>query len=116
MGSDQLNILSPYSTLTGCSGQQSPDEYHHTVHGFYVSRKEGGGTKGSGWGHLQGDMHMAARLGCKSAMGGISCPGCMDRLRKRYSHVSIQALTPKLNPSPLPALTSRLMNLTMSTE
>ena len=54
-----------------------------------VSRK--GGTGGGGWGHPQGDMHMvAARLGCQSAMVGTgwanSCPGCMDRLRKRYSH------------------------------
>ena len=37
-------------------------------------------------------MHMAAaRLGCQSAMVGTgwanSCPGCMDRLRKRYSHL-----------------------------
>ena len=37
-------------------------------------------------------MHMvAARLGCQSAMVGTgwanSCPGCMDRLRKRYFHL-----------------------------
>ena len=37
-------------------------------------------------------MHMvAARLGCQSAMVGTgwatSCPGCVDRLRKRYSHL-----------------------------
>ena len=37
-------------------------------------------------------MHMvAARLGCQSAMVGTgwanSCPGCMDRLGKRYSHL-----------------------------
>ena len=37
-------------------------------------------------------MHMmAARLGCESAMARTgwanSCPGCMDRLRKRYSHL-----------------------------
>ena len=36
-------------------------------------------------------MHMvAARLGCHSAMVGTvwanSHPGCMDRLRKHYSH------------------------------
>ena len=31
---------------------------------------------------------VAARLGCKSAVVGTgSCPGCMDRLRKRYSHL-----------------------------
>ena len=37
-------------------------------------------------------MHMvAARLSCQSAMVGTkwanSCPDCMDRLRKRYSHL-----------------------------
>ena len=37
-------------------------------------------------------MHMvAARLGCQSTMVGTrwanSCPGCMDRLIKRYSHL-----------------------------
>ena len=31
---------------------------HHTVHGFYVSRK--GGTGGSGRGYLQGAVHIAA--------------------------------------------------------
>ena len=51
-----------------------------------------GGTGGGGFGHLQGDMHMvAANLGCQSAMVGTgwtkSCPGCMDRLRKHYSHI-----------------------------
>ena len=76
---------------------------HHTAHcaekvvsaryarRFCVSRKGGtggGGTGGGGW----GDMHMvAARLGCQSAMVGTgwanSCPGCMDRLRKCYSHL-----------------------------
>ena len=40
-------------------------------------------------------MHMVAarpcRLGCQSAVVGTgsanSCPGCMERLRKRYSHL-----------------------------
>ena len=37
-------------------------------------------------------MHMvAARLGCQSAMVGTGyanyCPGCMDRLKKCYSHL-----------------------------
>ena len=46
----------------------------------------------SGWGHPQGDMHMVAgRLSCQSAMVGTgwanSCPACMDRLRKHYSHL-----------------------------
>ena len=41
---------------------------------------------------LQGAMHMAAaRLGCKRAMVGTrwanSHPGCMNRLRKHYSHL-----------------------------
>ena len=75
---------------------------HHTAHceekivsaryagWFCVNRK--GGTGGGGWGHPQGDMHMvAARLGCQSAMVGTGwancCPGCMDRLRKHYSHL-----------------------------
>ena len=40
----------------------------------------------------QGEMHMvAARLGSQNTMVGTgwanSCPGCMDRLRKRYSHL-----------------------------
>ena len=36
---------------------------------FCISRK--GGTRGGGWGHPQGDMHMvAAGLGCESAMVG----------------------------------------------
>ena len=80
---------------------------HHTAHcaekivsvryarRFCVSRKGGtggGGTGGGGWCHPQGDMHMvAARLGCQSTMVGTgwanSCPGCMDRLRKHYSHL-----------------------------
>ena len=34
---------------------------------------------------------VAARLGCQNAMVGTgwanSCPGCMDRLRKHYSHL-----------------------------
>ena len=55
-----------------------------------MSRK--GGTGGGGWDHPQGDMHMVApRLGCKSTVVGTgwanSCPGCMDRLRKRCSHL-----------------------------
>ena len=72
---------------------------HHTAHckslcalcaRFCVSRK--GGTGGVGWGHPAGDMHMvAAQLGCQSAMVGTglanSCPGCMDRLTKRYSYL-----------------------------
>ena len=45
-----------------------------------------------GWDHPQGDMHMvAARLGSKSTMVRTgrdnSYPGCMDRLRKRRSHL-----------------------------
>ena len=57
---------------------------------FCVSRK--GGTGGGEWGHLQGDMHMvAARLGFEKVMVGTewatSCPDCMDKLRKHYSHL-----------------------------
>ena len=60
------------------------------VRWFCVSRN--GGTGGGGWGHPQGDMHMVtARLGYQSTMVGTgwdnSCPGCMDRLRKHYSHL-----------------------------
>ena len=47
-----------------------------------------------GQGEVGGVTHMymvAARLGCQSAVVGTgwanSCPGCMDRLRKRYSHL-----------------------------
>ena len=57
-----------------------------------MSRK--GGTGGGRWGHPQGDMHMvhvAIRLGCQSVMVGTrwanSCPGCMYRLGKHYSHL-----------------------------
>ena len=40
----------------------------------------------------QGEMGgVTRRLGCQSAKVGtglaISCPGCMDRLRKRYSYL-----------------------------
>ena len=73
----------PYSTLLVIS-------YCALCGGFCISRK--GGTGGGGWGHPQGALHMAAaRLGCQSAMVGTrwanSCPGYMDRLRKRYSHL-----------------------------
>ena len=44
-------------------------------------------------GSPQDDIYMLAarlRLGCQSTMVGTgrrnSCPGCMDRLRKCYSH------------------------------
>ena len=58
---------------------------HHTTHN---AEKIGGG----GWCHLQDDMHMvAARVGCQSAMVGTrwanSYPGCMEGLRKCYSHL-----------------------------
>ena len=47
---------------------------------------------GGGWGHPQDAVHMAAvRLDCKSSMVGTrlanSHPGCMNRLRKCYSHL-----------------------------
>jgi len=58
--------------------------------GFCISRK--GGTGKGEWGHPQGAVHMvAARLGCERAMVGTgwatSCPDCMDKLRKHYSHL-----------------------------
>ena len=61
---------------------------HHTAH--CVSRN--GGKGGVEWDHPQADMHiMAARLGCQSTMVGTrwanSCPGCMNRHRKHYSHL-----------------------------
>ena len=41
---------------------------------------------------MGGVTHMVgAKLSCQSAMVGTglanSCPGCMDRLRKHYSHL-----------------------------
>ena len=49
---------------------------------FCVSRK--GGTGGGGWGHPQDAVHtVAARLGCKRAIGwGNSRPGYINR----FSH------------------------------
>ena len=60
------------------------------AHGFCIVRKDG--TEGGGWTHLQSAVHMeAASFDCKMAMVGTewakSCPGCMNRLRKRYSHL-----------------------------
>ena len=55
-----------------------------------LSRK--GGTRGGGWDHPHGDLHMvAARLDFEKAMVGArwatSRPDCMDRLRKHYPHL-----------------------------
>ena len=51
----------PYYTL------HRKDSLCALAYRFWVSRK--GGTGGGGWGHPQGDMHMAAaRLGCQSTM------------------------------------------------
>ena len=67
---------------------------HYTAHcvlacRFCVSRK--GGTGGGGWGHPLGGVHMvAARLIKRDWVGSEwanSCPGCMKRLRKLYSHI-----------------------------
>ena len=57
-----------------------------------VLRQQKDRTGERGWGHQQGAVHMAdVRLGCKSNMVGTrlanSCPGCMSRLRKYYSHL-----------------------------
>ena len=72
---------------------------HHTAHctekivsARYTRRFCVSWDRGRWVGHPQGDMHMvAARLSCQSAMVGTgwanSCPGCMSRLRKRYSHL-----------------------------
>ena len=73
------SAFKPYSTLLVTSLQKIYS-LHAAVSG------------GDGWGHPQGAMHMAAaRLGCKRAMVGTewvnSCPGCMNRHRKRYSHL-----------------------------
>ena len=51
-----------------------------------------GGTGGSGWGHLQGNMYMvAARLGCESVIVGTKWAthrsDCMERVRKHHSHL-----------------------------
>ena len=47
------------------------------------------GTGGDGWGNLQCDMHMvAARLGHGwDQVDHLSCPDCMDRLGRYYSHL-----------------------------
>ena len=54
-----------------------------------------GSERVKGWGgvgHPQDAVHLAAaRSGCKGSMVGTgwadSCAGCMNRLRKRYSHL-----------------------------
>ena len=86
-----LKPFKPYSTLlvTSYCALRRKDCLCALAHRFCVSSK--GGTGGGGWGHPQGDMHMVtARLGCKSTMVGTgwanSCPGCMNKLRKRYCH------------------------------
>ena len=91
-----LKIMCYFAYSLKCALSHFAFWLHHTAHcaentcRFCVSRKDG--TGGGGWGHPQGDMHMvAARLGCQSAMVGTrwanSCPGCMNRLRKCYSHL-----------------------------
>ena len=66
------------------------------AHTFCIIRKGGmeevGGTEGGGWAHLQSAVHReAASFDFKRAMVGTgwakSCPGCMNRLRKHYSHL-----------------------------
>ena len=51
------------------------------VHRFCVSKKDG-----IGWGHPQGDMHIVAKCHGWDQEGQF-LPGCMDRLRKHYSHL-----------------------------
>ena len=54
---------------------------HHTVQGWNRGR----------WVGVTCTWSVAARLGCQSTMVGTgwanSCPGCMDTLRKHYSHL-----------------------------
>lgn len=57
-----------------------------------VLYQQKGGTGGGWWCHMQSAVHMvAAKLGCKRAMVGTgwahSHPGCVNRLRERYSHL-----------------------------
>ena len=80
----KLKPFKPYSALLVTS--------HCAVYArrFCVSTKSGKGR--GGWGHLQVDIHMvAAKLGCQTAMVSTrwanSCPRCMDRLGKCYSHL-----------------------------
>ena len=61
----------------------------HLLLWFCVSKRSG--TGGGGWCHTVGALHMAAvRLGFKGALGGTrwvnSHIGCMNRIRKCYSH------------------------------
>ena len=88
-----LKPFKPYSTLliTSYCALRRKDNLCALACRFCVSRK--GGTGGSGWGHPQGAVQMAAaRLGCKRTVVGTgwanSWPGCMSRLRKYYSHLS----------------------------
>ena len=59
-----------------------------------VLYQQKGWDRGGGLGHPQGAVPFAAaRLGCKGSMVGTgwanSCAGCMNRLRKRYSHLVV---------------------------
>ena len=80
----------PYSALlvTSCCAEKIVTV--RCMRRFCISSR--GGTRGGGWGHPQGDMHVvAARLGCQSTVVGTgwanSHPGCMHSLRKYYSHL-----------------------------
>ena len=66
------------------------DSLYALVSKFCVTRK--GATGGGGWSHPQSAVCMAAtRLGCKRTVVGTgwanSCPGCMSKDRKHYSHL-----------------------------
>ena len=86
LGINKVNTFKFYSALlvTSHFAVCRKDSLYALACKFCISRK--GGTEGSGLGHLQ----VAARLGCESSIIGTrwanSLPGCMDRLRKRYSH------------------------------
>ena len=79
-------LITPLLVTSHCAPRRK-DGRCVLAHTFCISRK--GGTGGGGWGHLQGAVHTAAaRLGCKRAIEWAnSCPGCINRPRKRYSHL-----------------------------
>ena len=87
-----LKLFEPYGALlvtSCCTLHRKLYSLCALAHGFYVSRK--GGTGGSGWVTRRCCTHGSARLGCKRIMAGTRWanfhPGCINRLRKCYSHL-----------------------------